>query len=217
MHATARTSARPVVWLMLAFLAVTILVAPPATATAADGELCSDGGVSVVVDYQDLGGGVERACVEDGAGKLASEVYADAGYDLTPVGAFPGAACQVNGQPADVQCANMPPADAYWGLFVAEDGTWGYAPTGADELRLEDGAFVGFSWQSSSEPAPPGVEPVASTSSADEQGDAQSPAAEDPADESGGIDWWVPVLVVVLLGAAAALVVRRRRGTEPPR
>ncbi len=234
MHVTASTPRRDAGRLTLAMgLLVAMLVASVAPVTlgtapayAAEGRLCTDGGVSVVVDHQDLGGGVEQTCVEDGAGKLASEVFADAGHDLTPVGAFPGAACQVDGQPTDAQCEKMPPADAYWGLFIADGGTWGYAPTGVDELRLEDGAFVGFSWQSSSTPAPPGVDPVAATAEPSPTAEAQSDAQSDPQSDAGppetpntttDLSWWVAALVVLLLGAGAALAGRRRRRGDPSR
>lgn len=228
MHVTAGTPRRHPGRLVLAtglLLSMLVVGVGPATspAYAAEGRFCSDGGVSVVVDHQDLGGGIEQTCVEDGGGKLASEVFADAGYDLTPVGAFPGAACQVDGQPADAQCAKMPPADAYWGLFVAEGGTWGYAPTGVDELRLEDGAFVGFSWQSSSTPALPGVDPVASTAEPTPESEPQTETQADQGTDEGpntttDLSWWVAALVVLLLVGAAALAGRRRRRpSDPPR
>ncbi len=208
---------------LAAFLAVAAtlllgLTAAP-TAYAAEGELCTDGGVNVVVDFQDLDGGVRTACDEAGAGKSASQVFADAGFELTPVGAFPGVACQVDGQPADVECAQMPPGDAYWGLFLADGGEWGYAPTGADELKLADGDFVAFSWQSSATPAPPAVVPVTGAGAGDAASEAPAPAeeAQPEADEdSSALAWWVPALILVLVAVGAVLVVRRRRVDRTP-
>lgn len=196
--------------LLAALVAALCLVPAPAHA---EGSFCADGGVSVAVDFQDLGGGVQQVCDEDGAGKTAAQVFEDAGFDLTPVQPFPGAACKIDGKPADVGCAEMPPADAYWGLFLAKNGKWGYAPKGADELKLTDGAFVAFSWQASETPAPPGVEPVkataeeaASAAEAEESADQQ----EEPADD-GSVAWWVPVLVVVLLAVVGVAIALRRR------
>ena len=152
--------------------------------------------------------------------KPATEVFEDTGFDLTPVGAFPGAACQVDGKPEDVGCAEMPPAEAYWGLFIAEKGSWGYAPKGADELTLRDGSFVGFSWQSSSEAAPPDIDPTAEAAAASQKPAGESAAESDQpsAEEAGEEDpaaWWVPVaVIVVLLGIAGAALVRRRSVTD---
>lgn len=202
--------------LLLGVLALS--VTSPSTAYAAEGSLCTDGGVNIVVDFKDLGGGVQQACDESGAGKVATQVFEESGFELTPVAAFPGAACRVNGKPAEVACAKMPPADAYWGLYVGKAGKWDYAPTGADELKLEDGAFVGFAWQSSSTSSPPEVAPVAQPS----QG-ASSPASAGPSDaledekqDDDGTAWWVPALVVVVLVAAGAGVALRRRSAGAP-
>jgi hypothetical protein len=201
---------------LIAILAVvvTALCLVPAAAHAAEGNLCADGGVNVVVDFQELGGGIHQACVESGADKVAAEVFEEAGFELTPVGAFPGAACQVDGQPADASCANMPPADAYWGLYLAAQGKWGYAPKGADELTLADGAFVAFSWQGSTTPAPPGVAPVTPAPEASNPPADSSPAAvadDEKDNSSGAVPWWVPVLVVLLLVVAGATFTLRRR------
>ena len=211
--------------LLLAALlaALTVLLAPTAGATsrapAADprGSLCAGSGVNVVVDYQQLGGGIVQACDTAGGGKTASQVFADAGVKVTPVSSFPGAACRVDGQPAEGGCAKMPPADAYWGLYIDKAGSWTYAPKGADELQLADGDFVAFSWQGTKTSTPPGVKPVEATASPSA---AASPSASASASSSsssqqqqgGGVAWWIPVLAVVLLVVAGAVVLVRRRG-----
>ena len=200
---------------MLVIVAVmsTCLVTP-ATAYAAEGSLCADSGVNVVVDFKELGGGVQLACDESGAGKVATEVFEAAGFELTPVGAFPGAACRVDGKPADVACAKMPPADAYWGLYVGANGKWDYAPTGADELKPKDGDFVSFAWQASSTSSPPAVAPVAQPVQPSEEPveDAASEDTEEQDDE-GGVPWWVPALAVLALAAGGAGIALRRRGS----
>lgn len=195
----------------LVLAVVAACLATPSGAYAAEGSLCTDGGVNVVVDYQDLGGGVVQACDEKGAGKLASEVFEESGFELTPVAAFPGAACQVDDKPADASCAKMPPADAYWGLYLAQDGKWGYAPKGANELKLAEGDFVAFSWQGSKTSTPPGVAPVRPAADATGSDSGSSPAADEEEEDSSSVAWWVPVLVVVLLGAAGVVIAMRRR------
>jgi hypothetical protein len=185
-------------------------------------EFCKDGGVNVVVDFQELGGGVSQECVEDGGGKLAAQVFEDAGFDLTPVGAFPGAACQIDGKPTEVACRKMPPANAYWGLYLANGKTWDYAPKGADQLKLDEGAYVAFSWQSSKTPALPRVAPTpaaeptgaaAQESESNDGGEGAGEAAESSDSENGGFPLWGAILAVVAIGAGvgAALFARRRR------
>lgn len=189
----------------------------PAGAVAADaesGEFCSGAdGVSIVVDFADLDERVERSCVPDAAGEPAAAVFESAGFELTPVESFPGAVCQVDGEPADVACSAMPPADAYWGLYVADaDGAWDFAPVGADELELQDGDFVGFAWQGAAEPAPPSVEPVpgeAADESAEET-DSSSEDADQDSESATGLPVWVVVAVLLVVVAVAALFFVRR-------
>ena len=204
--------------------ALAVLLAPAAGATpgapAADpqGSLCAGSGVNVVVDYQQLGGGIVQACDTAGGGKTASEVFADAGVKITPVSSFPGAACRVDGKPAEGGCAKMPPADAYWGLYIDKAGSWTYAPKGADELKLADGDFVAFSWQGTKTSTPPGVKPVEATASPSAatspsaSASASSASSSQQEQDGGGVAWWIPVRAVVLLVGAGAVVLVRRRG-----
>ncbi len=213
----------PVVGVLGLLAVLAVLLAPAAGASAApaadpQGSLCSGTGVNVVVDYQQLGGGVVQACDTSGDGKTASQVFADTGVKITPVASFPGAACRVNGKPAEGGCAKMPPADAYWGLYVDKGTSWTYAPKGADELKVADGDFVAFSWQGTKTSTPPSVKPVEATASPSASASASaSPSADATASSSqqqdgGGVAWWIPALVVVLLVIAVAVVLVRRRG-----
>lgn len=232
MHSSAaRRPARTSSSLLLLAVAglLVLLGAGPASAgvrTAdAEGSLCADGqGVSVVVDPGALGGTVQQDCVEDGGGQLATDVFADAGHELTPVGEFPGAACKVDGEPAEAACQSMPPADAYWGLYLATGDSWDYAPKGADELRLEDGAFVAFAWQDSSTSTPPSVEPVAATASPSASpspstgADLDSPDSGDGTGESSvesndanDLAIYIPLAVLALLAGCVGFLLLRRR------
>lgn len=221
----------------LVALVVTASAPAAGAAEAPSGDFCADGsGVSVVVDFGTLEERVEQACVTDGAGQVASDVFESAGFDLTPVDPFPGAVCQIDALPADVPCGAMPAADAYWGLYVgAVDsegaGQWDFAPVGADELEVSDGDVVGFAWQSGAEPAVPSVEPVAGEPAAEESTSESPSAAPDdepsasaePGPEVGGEDsglvdgesgvaWWVPVIGLLALGGLALGITRARRG-----
>lgn len=198
-------------------------------AADAEGRLCSDDqGVSVVVDPGALGGKVQEDCVEDGGGKLATEVFESAGHELTPVGEFPGAACKVDGEPADAACQSMPPADAYWGLYLAQGEKWDYAPKGANELTLEDGSFVAFAWQDSSTSTPPSVQPVAASGSASESAapsGSQTSGTEVESSDSGDgtgensvqstddddLSQYIPIAVIVLLALVVGFLLLRRR------
>lgn len=128
----------------------------------ADAAVCgSDTGVTVVVDFHELGGGVQTVCDPDGGGKTASTLFPANGFPLDYVQRQPGFVCRVSGKPADDPCVNTPPADAYWGLFWSNgtDGQWAYASSGAGSQRIPDGGSVAFSWQGSSNRAYPGVAP----------------------------------------------------------
>jgi hypothetical protein len=146
--AGARTAARVAVALALA--AATLL--PGLPARAAD---CA--GVTAVVDFGALGGGVQEKCVADGAGRPAWDVFDDAGFTLTEVQQYPGAVCRVLGKPANDPCYRMPPANAYWGLFWSDGGGWVYSTKGAKSLTVPAGGSVGLAWQSSTAKRAPGT------------------------------------------------------------
>lgn len=137
----------------------TALHGSPAVAAA-----CSGGtGVTVVVDFHQLGGGVVQTCDAAGAGKTAKSLFGDAGVALAYVQRQPGFVCRVDDKPGSDEeaCVNTPPQDAYWGLFWA-DGTsssWKYSTLGVSGLTLQDGQSVAFSWQGSAGTTPPGVKP----------------------------------------------------------
>jgi hypothetical protein len=136
-------------------VAVTSLVLPASPAAAA---ACpSDSGVTVVVDFNQLGGGVQQLCDADGGGDTAASLFSAGGYALTYAQRQPGFVCRVNGVPASDPCVNTSPSDAYWGLYWSdgESGQWAYSSLGAASLNIPDGGYVAFSWKQGSAPAPP--------------------------------------------------------------
>jgi len=125
-------------------------------------EACSTAsGVSVVVDFHELGGGLQQVCDVGGGGQKASALFPDNGFPLTYVQRQPGFVCQVSGAPADDPCVNTPPPDAYWGVWWS-DGTssgWSYSSVGVGSLTIPDGGAVALSWNGSSTKSPPGAPP----------------------------------------------------------
>ena len=94
---------RAVPLLVAAFAAATTSALLPATPAAAAGCATADG-VTVVVDFHELGGGVQTACVTDGGGDRASDLFPAAGFALDYVQRQPGFVCRVAGKPADNPC-----------------------------------------------------------------------------------------------------------------
>lgn len=152
-------------------------------AAPADAAVCStEDGVSVVVDFHGLGGGVQQVCDADGGGKYASAIFTGSGFDLTYVQNQPGFVCQVDAKPADDPCVNTPPADAYWGLWWSDGtkGKWTYSTLGVGSLKIPEGGSVAFSWNNGSGQDKPGVAPPVH-----ETEPAPSPSATDGEDGGG--------------------------------
>ncbi|HEU5038577.1 MAG TPA: hypothetical protein VFT70_16345 [Nocardioides sp.] len=155
--------AAPIVAAMLVAMVTVVLPAAPATAAGCP----TDHGVTVVVDFHQLGGGVQTSCVAEGGGQAAAELFPAAGFPLTYVQRQPGFVCRVDDKPADDPCANTPPADAYWGLYWSDgrSGRWTYSTTGAGGQHVPDGGYAGFSWQGGGDGVPPGYSPAVHPSS----------------------------------------------------
>jgi hypothetical protein len=149
----------------LAAAAFTVAAAGVVVPSPAEASTCSTtSGVSVVVDFHQLEGGVQTFCDASGAGDDAATQFEDAGHTLTYVNGEPFV-CQVDSKP-DTQCARTPPANAYWSLWWSdgESGTWKYSSAGVTSLEVPDGGSVALSWQGQSSQAKPRVSPPAHTS-----------------------------------------------------
>ena len=136
-----------------------------AEAASADAAVCSSsGGVTVVVDYRELGGSTVTACAPDGGGKSAAAIFESVGVTLSYATRQPGFVCRVNGAPASDPCVNASPSNAYWGLWWSDGAkaSWTYSSYGAGGLTVPAGGSVGWSWQQdrpSGGAVPPGVAP----------------------------------------------------------
>lgn len=164
---------------MLAAAAGAGAFAPQPAAAAACG---SADGVTVVVDFHELGGGVSQQCDAAGAGKSAAALFTGTGFPLTYVQRMPGFVCRVAGVPAEEPCVNTPPTDAYWGLYWSEgtSGEWHYATEAVGSLTVPAGGYVAFSWQGSSTKAPPGVAPKVHASASPSPSRSATPGPSAP-------------------------------------
>lgn len=148
----------------LASLAVAVamamsLVVPSRAAAWSNGACPTSAGVTVVVDFGALGGGVVTRCVVDlpGSGLAA---LADAGFAVTPVTTQPAFVCRIDGLPgaSAESCATTPPATASWSYWTAaRGGAWRYSPIGAAASRPVAGTVEGWRFVTGGTPTPPGV------------------------------------------------------------
>lgn len=181
---------------VLAALAGVLLVGAPAPLTpAASAATCADaGGVSVLVDFRELGGGVRTDCVA-GGGQTANTLTAAAGNTIAFVQRQPGFVCRINGVPADDPCVNTPPSTAYWGLYWS-DGTssqWTYASLGGSALKVPAGGSLAWAWQGATKGAPGVPAPVTAapttptaTSTPTTETTAPTPTTSPSAPSTGG-------------------------------
>ncbi len=187
----------------------------PAAAAPATGTCAA--GVEVVIDFGALGGEVERGC---GPAGRAADTVAAAGFSLADHPRQAGFVCRVEGLPADGDCLRT---DAYWGLFVAEDGgAWRYASAGLYGQPTAAGDAVALVWQDSARRRTPGS--AGSAGTVTEGGDAAAsvePAARDAdredaeAASAGGLPTGLVLGVLVAVFGAAGVVFWRRRPRAP--
>ncbi|KAA2250995.1 hypothetical protein F0L68_38465 [Solihabitans fulvus] len=127
------------------------LLVAAATPAAASG--CADGaGVTVVVDYRSLGGGVQVGCA---AGSPASGLDAlqAAGFGYNSASRQPGFVCRIGGRPATDPCVNAAPASAYWSYWHAQPGgAWAFSDLGAAGYTPAAGSVEGWSFGSGQQP-----------------------------------------------------------------
>ena len=134
-----------------AAIVTTVCASTGASSPAAaqtDGACDDNAGITVVVDFQELGGGVNVRCatgpVDSGLDALD---LADVAWEGTL--RFPAFVCRIAGLPTpdDEACANTPPATAYWSYWVAERGAeWCYANVGPTGRTPPPGSIEGWSF-----------------------------------------------------------------------
>ncbi|MFC7546898.1 hypothetical protein [Plantactinospora sp. GCM10030261] len=135
--------------LVLALVAASTLAAPPAPATAAAGYCPDASGVTVVVDFNELGGGTVVRCAH---GEQATGLAAlkNAGFQVTGTLRWgEGFICRIEGKPsaAAEKCVDTPPASAYWSYWYASNGgDWTYSDKGVANRKPPAGSFEGWSF-----------------------------------------------------------------------
>lgn len=158
MHAVAGDLMRRLVGLVVAaaLVAAAVIVTGP-TPPASAAPCASATGVTVVVDFNQLGGGVQLRCDRSGGGDTAASLFTSNGFPLTYAQRQPGFVCRVSGVPASDPCVETSPSDAYWSLYWSDgkSGRWAYSSTSVGSLRIPEGGYVAFSWKQGSAPAQP--------------------------------------------------------------
>ena len=103
-------------------------------------------GVTLSIDFK---GKVSTHCAlnyeGDGWG-----LFEKAGFPVKGTDKYPTAfACQINGEPKEAKCDGSDDPNAYWGYYVAVDGAWGYATTGASDHKATCGESEGWVYMES--------------------------------------------------------------------
>jgi len=196
-----------------ALAALSLAAAAAATAPPAAAETMACAGVTVVVDFTDIGGAVETGCAE-GDPASGREALESAGFTVTDDES--GLICAIGSQPAD-PCGAF--EGSYWAYWQVADGEWVASQVGADQADPAPGAVEGWRYNDGSVPPPllEGTEPEVTEPTSDDAptsastDDATTPAAADDSDGGGiGVGVWVAIGVVVA-AAVVGLVLRRQR------
>jgi hypothetical protein len=145
----------------VAVLAAGLSAAAPASPAAAAACPAASTGVTVVVDFTGLGGGVAVRCAPgDPASGLAA--LQATGFAVTNVAVQPGFVCRIDGRPSDDQCQRVPPLTAYWSYWYADrGGAWTYSSLGAAGRDPAPGTVEGWAFGAGDRPslAPPAPPP----------------------------------------------------------
>lgn len=140
----------------------------PSSSDFSLGDIDSCEGVTVVVNYGILADNREVSCVElSGSEAIAQDVLAFAGIATEGTVTYGDeVVCRVNGlppsseafvvdgeEPHTERCEDMPPAFAYWALWVKDDddASWSYAEEGVATLSLTAGMSVGLAFSTGGE------------------------------------------------------------------
>ncbi len=153
--------------LVAAILAVGFLLVPgPPSAAGSDGPCPGTIGVTVVVDYQALGGGVVVRCAVSSPATGFKALIA-AGFLIVEVRNVPGFLCRIDGSPGLDRdaCINTPPASAYWSYWhAARGGAWSSSQEGGKTRKPTVGSVEGWSFSDDGSPgaaSPPRIDPPA--------------------------------------------------------
>ena len=125
-------------------LSASLLHAPPVA--AAEGACTTATGITVVIDFQDLGGGISTRCVSSKV-ENGFEALTAAGINFQTATRAPGFLCKIAGLPTTEQCIQPAPTTAYWSYWLANrGGNWCYSSLGAGNILPPPGSVQGWSF-----------------------------------------------------------------------
>ncbi|MEU1752720.1 hypothetical protein ABZ436_08720 [Micromonospora matsumotoense] len=137
----------------------------PAAAAGSAGYCPDASGVTVVVDFHELGGGTVVRCAS-GTQATGLAALKNAGFEVTGTLRWgEGFICRIEGKPsaASEKCVDTPPASAYWSYWhAANGGGWAYSDKGVLNRKPPAGSFEGWSFslnRNASDAPRPGVTP----------------------------------------------------------
>ena len=210
---TTRPIARALRRILPALLATVLLAVSPTAAhaqTPPPGACTDRSGVTVVVDFTDLGGDTEVGCAT-GDPETGREALAEAGFTTTDDAT--GLICAIDARP------NPCPETfqgSFWSYWHAETGgAWTSYQVGADSSHPRAGEVEGWRYNDGSTPpsitAPDGVI-AAATTTPDATRTGHDPV---PTTVDGMLIAIVAASLILLLLLAAALIlfIRRRAGS----
>lgn len=208
--------------LSIAALPVSGAVAAPtgmATAGVTPAEVMSGAcidtsGVTVVVDFTDVGGQIEIGCAssDPATGRAALEA---AGF--MPTDSQPGLICAINANPNPCPATFEGSFWSYW--HSSRDGEWTSYQVGADSSDPTPGEIEGWRYNDGS--AGPGISPADAAATLPEAAEGTTDGLYDlaPIPAKSSVD---PVLVITVVGLGAVVIVvatllvvrsRRRRAS----
>ena len=125
-------------------LSASLLQTPPVA--AAEGACTTATGITLVIDFQDLGGGISTRCVSS-AVENGFEALTAAGINFQTATRAPGFLCKIAGLPTTEQCIQPAPTTAYWSYWLANrGGNWCYSSLGAGNILPPPGSVQGWSF-----------------------------------------------------------------------
>ena len=203
--------------LSLAALPVSGAVAATGGVTPAEvmsGACIDTSGVTVVVDFTDVGGQIEIGCAssDPATGRAALEA---AGF--MPTDSQPGLICAINANPNPCPATFEGSFWSYW--HSSRDGEWTSYQVGADSSNPVAGELDGWRYNDGS--SGPGVAPSAAAATLPEGAEGTTDGLYDlaPIPAKSSVD---PVLVITVVGLGAVVIVvatllvvrsRRRRAS----
>lgn len=188
--------------------------APAASSASSESSAQSCEGVTVVVEPNALGGAPEVTCVQAEEGDTGADLFEKAGHPLTFVSTMPSVVCRVDERPKEAGCAQMPPADAYWSLWITdESGAWSYSARNVTEISVTSGQGVAFTWIDDNVVTAPATvlgDAVGAPSSPSPESSPNEPSARADSGPEPLPVWAAPTGILALFTAAGAVWWLRR-------